>query len=219
MVVVVLRSSSSCGRRRSVALLICRHATPSSRYVVALSPVVVVAPSFCGRRRPAVVVRLSSLRRLFICRHATPSSRYVVALLRRRLVASSPCSSACYPAVPSPCYLVASTVSSSRVFFENARASPHVFFENARVSPICAVALLIGRLPSIRSSCLSSHHQLHCLQPAAPSPRFAVALPSPSPCLSAALLSALLSGRLLPAVTSYGRRLAVKCRHFSPHIP
>ena len=72
-----MRSSSSCGRRRSVALLICRHATPSSRYVVALSPVVVVAPSFCGRRRPAVVV--------------APSPCSSAVTLRRRHATSSPC--------------------------------------------------------------------------------------------------------------------------------
>ena len=178
--------------------------------------------SSCSRRRSVVLRSLSryllrslSLRRLAVVVAPSPCSSAVT--LRRHHATPSPCScchatsspccavaslyrrpahlpSPCYPAVPSPCYL-------------------------AVPSPRCTVALLICRRPTIRPSCLSSHHQLHCLQPAAPSPCFAVALPSSSPCFSAALLSALLSGRLLPAVTSYGRRLAFKCRHCSPHVP
>ena len=206
-----MQSLSSCSRRRSAYLPPCyavtylpslcssvvtlrrRHAT-SSRYLLWSSSlrhfaVVVVLRSSCGSRRPAVVSPLHRPAHLPVRPYRRPARCIVASLYCHRpahLPAIRPYRRHC---------IVASR------FFLKTRGR-HL----AVLSP-CSSA--------IRSSCLSSHHQLHCLQPAAPSPYVAVALPSPSPCLSAALLS----GQLLPAVTSYGRRLAIKCRRFSPHIP
>ena len=167
--------------------------------VVALSPAVVVAPSSCGRRRPAVIVlRSSSLLRAAL-----------VVTLRRRPAASSPRCTVALP-LPSPCSSAA--LLSGRPAYQ------------AAIS--CIAFSLLRRRLALQSPC-------PCRRPAPLPPCYPTVLPikPPSAALpsaaisppayqppSAALLSALLSGRLLPAVTSYCRRLArpPPCRQVPP---
>ena len=177
---------------------------------------VVVAPSSCGRRRPAVIIlRSSSLLRpaLVVTLHrrpAAPSPRCTVALLRRRLVVPSPCPCR-RPAHLPPCYLAVLPIKPPSAALPSACCTVALLCSR----PALAVALLLCRL-AIRPSCLSSRHQPHCLQP--PSVVLPISRHQP-PCYPPCYPASYCPLSRPTVVALPGRRLAVKCRHCSPHIP